>query len=171
MRYRTAKREDLEQLLEIVEDAKIYMRENGFEQWNHTYPRAEHILEDIEKEECYIWEEEGVILGMTSVSFDGEPIYDTIEGAWNTEYPYGTIHRFAVAKKARGQGIASKLLALGEQLCIERGYKGIRVDTHKQNKTMQRFLEKHGYMSCGIIYYEEKLGDPSRLAYDKFLNQ
>ncbi len=169
MRHRVAKKEDLEQLLAIVEEAREYMKEQGFQQWNDTYPRAEHILVDIEKEECYVWEEEGVVVGMTSLSFDGESVYDTIEGKWNTEEPYGALHRFAVSKQARGRGIASKLLALGEQICMEQGYKGIRVDTHRENKVMQRFLEKHGYIACGIVYYEEKLGDPSRIAYDKCL--
>lgn len=167
MRYRKARKEDLEQLLQIIEDAKQYMRENGFEQWNETYPKAEHVLEDIEKEECYVWEKNENILGMATICLDGEPIYDQIEGAWNTEHPYGTIHRFAVAKDARGEGVSAKLLYLGEKICQEEGCTGIRVDTHRQNKTMQRFLEKHGYTTCGIVYYEGKKGDSARITYDK----
>ena len=169
MGYRLARREDVSSLIAIVQDAKEYMKENGFTQWDDTYPKEEHILADIEKEECYLWEDQGKILGMTAICFGGEPIYDGIRGKWNTKEPYGTIHRFAVSKEARGTGVALGLLSFAEQLCKEKEYHGIRVDTFRKNNTMKRFLEKHGYTQCGSVYYGEKRAGLECIAYDKVL--
>ena len=38
----------------------------------------------------------------------------------------------------------------------------IRIDTHHDNLVMQKVLNKHGFMKCGVIYL--KNGNP-RLAY------
>ena len=102
MGYRVARKEDIDFLVQIVKDAKAFMKENGFEQWTEEYPTEEHILEDIKKEECYLWEEEGRICGMMTLSFEGEVAYEGLQkGNWNTGSVYGTIHRFALSKEAR----------------------------------------------------------------------
>ena len=38
----------------------------------------------------------------------------------------------------------------------------VRIDTHRDNKTMQHVVTKHGFKRCGIIYLEN--GAP-RIAY------
>lgn len=170
MAYRVARKEDIDFLVQIVKDAKAFMKENGFEQWTEGYPTEEHILEDIKKEECYLWEEEGKICGMMTLSFEGEVAYEGLQkGVWNTGSVYGTIHRFAVSKEARGRGISGKLIQLAEQLCKEQRVSGMRVDTHRKNNIMKKFLKSHGYQQCGIICYDEK-EDGERVAYDKQLN-
>ena len=47
------------------------------------------------------------------------------------------------------------------QVDIER-VANIRVDTHRDNHTMQHLVQKHGFQKCGVIYL--KNGSP-RLAY------
>ena len=43
-------------------------------------------------------------------------------------------------------------------------YPNIRIDTHHDNKIMQRLLEQNGFVYCGIIF----LADASpRLAYQR----
>ena len=79
MGYRRAEEKDMERLMEIVNDAREYMEECGFVQWTEEYPRREHIFEDIIKEECYVWEEEGDVLGMMTICLGGEPLYDAGE--------------------------------------------------------------------------------------------
>lgn len=170
MGYRRAEEKDMERLMEIVNDAREYMEECGFVQWTEEYPRRDHIFEDIIKEECYVWEEEGDVLGMMTICLGGEPLYDAGEVAWNTKKPYGAIHRFAVAKEARGKGIAGKLFEAGEEFCFKNHCKGIRIDTYRENYTMRNFLKKNQYEQCGVVYYMEDGKDSERLTYDKILN-
>ena len=42
----------------------------------------------------------------------------------------------------------------------------IRIDTHDDNLSMQRFLTKYGFTHCGTIYLENK---ETRRAYEKIL--
>ena len=170
MSCRKARVEDIEQIMRIAQDAKQYMKENKVDQWTENYPVAENFLSDIQQEVCYVWEENRVVYGMMALTFDGEEVYGGIqEGNWNTEEPYGTIHRFAVSKEARGKGIAQKLEQAAEEMCKQNEIFSLRVDTHRHNQTMRKFLEKRGYQFCGLVYYEEKEGESERLAYDKII--
>ena len=54
-----------------------------------------------------------------------------------------------------GKGYGSILLKEAEKLCIKRGFKSLRADTHEDNKVMQRLFENHGFQYCGIIYLED----------------
>ena len=40
----------------------------------------------------------------------------------------------------------------------------IRVDTHADNKTMQRLIEKNGFTKCGTIYVKN---GTARIAYQR----
>ena len=42
----------------------------------------------------------------------------------------------------------------------------VRIDTHRENKTMRRIIERYGFKYCGIIYL---LNGDERLAYQKTL--
>lgn len=53
-----------------------------------------------------------------------------------------------------------------EKICTQNKVYSIKVDTHENNKPMQRLLEKLGYEYCGIIYLEN--GD-KRVAFEKLL--
>lgn len=43
------------------------------------------------------------------------------------------------------------MMLFAERLCEERGVGNIRIDTHADNKSMQRLLERFGYEYCGEI--------------------
>ena len=46
----------------------------------------------------------------------------------------------------------------------------IRIDTHRQNASMQRMLEKNGFAYCGIIYLQDGAeAGAERLCFDKLL--
>ena len=44
----------------------------------------------------------------------------------------------------------------------------IRIDTHAQNTTMQRQLEKNGFAECGIVYMAD---GAERIAFQKVLDE
>ena len=50
----------------------------------------------------------------------------------------------------------------------EQGAKNIRVDTHRDNKIMQKLLSTRGYVYCGVIYLAD---GQARLAYQKVVTE
>ncbi|MBE6769034.1 MAG: GNAT family N-acetyltransferase [Ruminococcaceae bacterium] len=155
---RPATLSDLESLLTIYETARQFMRESGnLNQWTGGYPPASLVTQDIQNGNSFVCEEDGQILGVFCY-FDGpDPTYDYIEGAWLNDRPYGVIHRIAVAAHRRGVAAACYDWALTR--CDD-----LRIDTHADNRPMQRSLQKYGFTPCGTIYLAN--GDP-RIAYQK----
>ena len=79
---------------------------------------------------------------------------------------YAVIHRIAVSEKIKGKGTAAKIIKLIEEKCKEKNIKSIKIDTHKDNISMQRLLEKSGFKYCGIIYLED---GNERIAFEKII--
>lgn len=59
---RLGKMSDLDQILNLVEEAKELMKEHDNEQWDDQYPLLEHFEEDIAKDYLYVLEENDMAL-------------------------------------------------------------------------------------------------------------
>lgn len=162
MEIKKATEKDLNDILKIYDSARRYMREHGNPtQWGDSRPSAETIAEDIRKGVSYIITEDNIIHGVFAFITGEEPTYRIIEnGAWHYDRPYGTIHR--LASDGRTKGIASCCFAFCDSLIDY-----IRIDTHKDNKTMQAALRRAGFEECGIIY----VSNGPRIAYDRLRKQ
>ena len=159
LKVRDAATEELSQIMKIYEYAQDYMIRNGNPtQWGHSYPDAVLIRSDIEKRLCKVVYDAQGIHGAFVLLKDGEPNYEHIEGGqWLNNDPYLTIHR--VAGDGQVHGIFSAIVEYCS--CISGN---IRIDTHADNLTMQRCIEKNGFTRCGVIYVED--GTP-RFAYQR----
>ena len=154
---RLAQREDLSAILAVYEAARRYMRENGNPtQWGESYPERAMLEEDIRRRQLYVDEQEGAIHGVFAFILGEDPTYAYIEdGTWLNDAPYGTIHR--VAGDGTVRGTFDRCLAF----CKGRSQE-LRIDTHRDNLTMQHLIERSGFARCGIVYMED--GSP-RIAY------
>ena len=154
---RLAQREDLSAILAVYEAARRYMRENGNPtQWGESYPERAMLEEDIRRRQLYVDEQEGAIHGVFAFILGEDPTYAYIEdGTWLNDAPYGTIHR--VAGDGTVRGTFDRCLAF----CKGRSQE-LRIDTHRDNLTMQHLIERSGFTRCGIVYMED--GSP-RIAY------
>ena len=167
MILRLSSEKDIDKILEIINDAKVYLRSQGVDQWQDGYPNREVIEIDIKDSCSFVLEDEGTIMGTTVIGFDGESTYDKIyEGKWLNNDKFAVIHRMAVDKKSRNKGIADILIKNIENLVQERCIRSIKVDTHKNNKVMQNFLIKNGFIYCGIIYLQD---GNERVAFEKLI--
>lgn len=163
MIIRNAVPNDLKYILEIYENAKIYMRENGnTKQWTGNYPSQELIMRDIDEKNCYVCDENGKLIGVFCL-FDGpDKTYLKIyNGEWPNNDDYCVIHRIALT--VRGKGVAEKCYDFGIR---KRGV--LRIDTHRDNIPMRKSLVKNGFAECGIIYLES--GD-ERIAFCKMIKK
>ena len=156
---RKAEALDTERIMEIFGAAKRYMHSHGnLNQWNGAYPDRDLMSSEIAGGHCFVVCSGDNIVGTFCLIFGEEPTYAAIEdGRWTNGAPYATIHRLASDGSAKGIGHA----------CIDFSYnllENLRADTHADNLTMQRLLEKEGFARCGIIHLKD--GAP-RIAYQK----
>ena len=157
--------QDAAECYRIIDEAKAFQKDQGFEQWTEHYPNEQTIRDDIDAGKGYILTLNHQIAGYMCIDFSGEPAYVKIEGAWNSEQPYAVVHRMAFSREYRGCGLSSIAWALIEKLCISKGVNYIRVDTDFPNKRMQHILVKNGFSRCGIIIFQGS----GKFAYDKML--
>ncbi len=164
MEIRNSREEDLQRILEIYEAARAYMAANGNpNQWGRTHwPPKSLILEDIRTGRGYVVTE-GEKIGAAFAFFAGkdiDPSYRKItDGSWHLDAPYGVIHR--LGGDGSIPGVADAVFAWA--LARADGY--LRVDTHPDNRIMQRLLAKNGFVRTGIIHVAED--SDARWAYEK----
>ncbi len=167
MQLRKAKEHDAAGIMKIIEQAQTDLKESGINQWQNGYPNTEVILNDIFHKNSYVLIDGDRLIGTAAISFDGEETYNTIyEGNWSSTGRYAVIHRIAIDREYKGKGFSSVIIQNAEAMCNEKEVRSIRVDTHRDNISMQKMLLKNGFKYCGIIYLKD---GSERLAYDKLL--
>lgn len=167
MEFRQAKISDLDQIVEIIELSKKYLKETKVDQWQDGYPSKEDLRRDIESGSSYVLTNKDEIVATTVISLDGESTYNSIfNGEWITNEEYIVMHRVAVHDKYKGKGIFKELIKEAEILALNKGISSIKIDTHRDNISMQRAVVKNDFKRCGIIYLED---GSERIAFEKVL--
>lgn len=161
MNIRQAHIEELDAIMSIFELAKLYMHSQGNRnQWGDDYPPRQLIAHEIESAKLFCIEHDGEVAGVFSFDkgCDIEPTYAIIyDGCWQYNEPYGVVHRLASNGKVKG--ISDQCFDWCKQQC---NY--LRVDTHRDNATMQQALLRQGFVYSGIIVLSRNGSE--RLAYE-----
>ena len=169
MLFRNAREEEVPMLMGMVQDAVRYFRDSHIDQWQHGYPDADTLYEDIRLGRLFVVEKAEAALGMLAILTEPDPSYEKVwEGAWPNDLPYLSLHRVCVSFRHKGQGIAGELFRGAEAWGRQQGFASFRVDTHADNRPMQRCLEKAGYVRCGLIHLVGGAEDGApRIIYQK----
>lgn len=147
---RLAKIDDFNSILDVYKIARTLMKETGNpNQWGDNRPTEEAVLEDIKSSKMYVIEENTEILGLFSLQ-DFDYDYVNIDGKWLNDEKYIVIHK--VASSGNKKGIFSEIINY-----VSSKTKNIRIDTHEDNKVMQKLLVDNGFTYCGVIFIEGKL--------------
>lgn len=169
MEFRRTAETDINIIMNIVRQAQAYFKEQRIDQWQNGYPNIETINRDIADKNSYVLLKDNNVVATAAVSFDGEKTYDMIyDGEWISNDEYAVIHRIAVDNNHKGLGLSSQTIKKVEELCLNKGVHSIKIDTHEENISMQKLLEKNGFKHCGTIYLEDK---SKRIAFEKILRQ
>ncbi len=157
-RIRKARPEDLTRIMEIYACARAFMARTGNpNQWGTTNPPQAQLEQDIKEGNLYAVCDEARVCGVFFFAVGEDPTYQTIYyGDWHSGEQYGTIHR--IASDGSG-GILKACVDYCWQLCPY-----LRIDTHEDNRVMQKAVSKLGFRRCGIIYIAD---GTSRIAYDR----
>ncbi|WP_415329584.1 GNAT family N-acetyltransferase [Clostridium perfringens] len=167
MEFRQANISDLDQIVEIIELSKKYLKEAKVDQWQDGYPAKEDLRRDIESRNSYVLTNKDEIVATTVISLDGESTYNSIfNGEWITNEEYIVMHRVAVHDRYKGKGIFKELIKEAENLALNKGIFSIKIDTHRDNISMQKAVLKNDFKKCGIIYLED---GSERIAFEKVM--
>ena len=155
---------DLDEILSIYERARKFMRENGNpNQWKKVHPPKESLIENINDQILYVLKNDGIIDGVFLFDKGPDPTYEYIKGAWLNERDYYVIHR--IASSGRTRGVFKDCF----EYCLN-FTDNIKMDTHADNKIMQKALEKLGFLHCGTIYVPN-YGPMRAYQYDRHLDK
>ena len=158
MNIRLTTAADLDQVMQIYHNARLYMRQTGNPtQWASGYPFRETVEEDIALGRSYVCEEDGHIYAVFMLLTTEEPTYAVIDGAWLNSLPYLTLHR--VASTGEKRGMVDEIVGWALQRS-----QNLRGDTHADNLPMQRAFERNGFQRCGTVWMAD--GTP-RIAYHR----
>jgi N-acetylglutamate synthase-like GNAT family acetyltransferase len=169
---RRAKESDTDDILRVINDARIFLGSRGVDQWQDGFPDRQVILDDITKRIAFVLTTSTVqetIIGFFVLSLENEPSYSQISGdGWmNKGSDYAAIHRVAVSSDHRGKGSSGLIFLTCETEAAMRKVRSIRVDTHKDNAVMKHVILKNGYIYCGNITLSRD--NAERMAFEKFL--
>lgn len=150
---------DLETILDIYDEARVFMRQNGNpSQWRNGYPSKGRVTDDIKENCLFVIQRESKPCGVFFFKVGEDPTYRYVEnGKWLSDTEYGVIHR--IAGRTKEKGIFAEALEFCQGKITH-----LRIDTHKDNSIMQHALAKYGFTPCGTIYVAD--GTP-RIAYER----
>ena len=137
MYVRLATEQDIPCIMPIFSYARSYMADSGnANQWIDGYPSRQKILADIGRGDFYVIEEKECGIVGCFCFYIGD-----------------------LASNGKVKGIAACCFDWCFSHC-----RNIRIDTHRDNKTLQHILSKYGFLYCGIIHVEN---GTERLAFQK----
>jgi hypothetical protein len=173
MKIRLANPNDINQIMEIIEDAKKYLKSQGLKQWNldDGYPQKEVLEKDIENKSCYVLERDNLLISTMSIVFSIDENYNEIyDGKWLSNDKYASIHRIAIRNEYHHLKLGIHMLYEAEKIVKENNTYSIKIDTHKLNIPMTKTILNAGYTHCGTIILKRTTEDNLREAYEKRLD-
>lgn len=167
MEIKLAAISDIEAIMEIINNAKAYLREHGSSQWNGEdgYPNIDTFLNDIKNNFCYIAIKNNKILGVMSLINTPDISYQKYN-FWHFN-DYISIHRIAINHNEYHIGVADKLISFAINYAKSKNISSIRCDTHKKNIPMQKLLIKHEFKYLNEIELVSNNQDNIRLAFER----
>lgn len=148
LRIRCATAADVDELMRVFALARQFMARTGNpHQWTDGYPERELVERDVAAgRQWAVTDAAGRVVGTFCFLPGPEAAYAVIEqGQWPDDRPYWVIHR--LASDGSCHGVFRCVLTW----CAARAAV-LRIDTHADNRVMQRLLERNGFARCGIIY-------------------
>ncbi|WP_225046783.1 GNAT family N-acetyltransferase [Lacticaseibacillus kribbianus] len=155
---------DIPAIMGIISDARAFLKAQGINQWQGTYPDQPAVEADIAQATNRVLVMDGTVVGTASLIVGPDPFYKRIDGdGWVGTADYMMIHRFAASAKVRGQRLSKLFMTSLLSEAYRRGFRDVRIDTHAQNQIMQHVILGNGFQFRGIVYLDEPV--PERNAY------
>lgn len=165
---RKSEYDDVKEIWEIFQEAISYFHDVGINQWQYGYPNEDVIIDNIKEGNSYVVEEDGRIVGTCYIAQIIDPNYAYIEeGEWLNDEAYYVIHRIAIRNAYKGKQVADLFMKKALALASASNINNIRVDTHPENVSMQKWIARNGFEKVGVVYVGQH---EKRYAYQRVLS-
>lgn len=135
-----ARREDLDEVQDILSEASRWLKARGIDQWPDPFPRA-RVQESFTRGELYVARDGDTIAATFVLQWDDELF-------WDEQPPVaGYIH--AVAVRRERAGIGHRLIGWVEQAVRESGRSFLRLDCMRDNLKIRSYYETLGFEHRG----------------------
>jgi ribosomal protein S18 acetylase RimI-like enzyme len=125
----------------LLNDAVGWLAERGIDQWPDPFPE-DIVLASVGRRDTHLAWLDGEPVGTLALYWSDT----TFWGIWRTRpADAGYVHRLAVATRARGQGLGSRLLDWAESQVAARGRDWLRLDCGRDNRSIRSFYEGLGF--------------------------
>ena len=172
---RKATQNDLEAIVRLY-DAMHDAQEAGLicTNWKRgIYPSRATALSALERDDLFVIEEDGRIIGSGIINRVQLDIY---AGApWKHRVPDNQVcvlHTMMISPAEFGKGHARAFLAFYEHYALEHGCPELRIDTSEINTPARAMYRKHGYREIGIATQDlNGIPDVSLVMLEKYLGE
>ena len=147
--YRKGTISDIDEVMEVIEDARYLLKLEGNGQWQFGYPDRNDLLNDLKSGNLYCALDGKRIAGVVAITGYEESYHHFYEGKWKTDYEYLVLHRIAVKDEYRGKGYGKVLFKIADEVAKEKGIHSLRIDTHQNNDLLLHLMAINGYEYCG----------------------
>lgn len=161
-----AEYKDLRKIINIINDGKKSLKEDGIDQWQNGLPNKENIKSDILKKEGFVYEKDGEIVAYAQLKRSYEKNYKNIEDNFRKHENSLTIHRFCVKSLAKNKGFASLFMREIIKYSKNKKIDSLRIDTHEDNFKLRGLLGKFGFTFVGNCLVDDKIKKAKRKVYE-----
>ena len=151
MIIRKAKKNELDDIMQVYKSCVSGMIALGIDQWDESYPNREIIEQDLEIGDYYVGLINNEIVAGIKIDSVQDPTYLTIDWADKTNN-FMVVHRLCSKTKVWGNGIGRKMMSFAENLALKKGHFSIRLDTYINNPKAIAFYKSIGYKQLGHIH-------------------
>lgn len=145
--------DQLDTVLDILDEAASWLRQNGIEQWpaRFTGPddwRTARIASYLDTGQTWLVTTEGTAIAVFTLA---GPDPDYAHG-WPTDPDSGLyVYRMAIRRAYAGMGIGARMLDWASARAAAVGKAWLRFDCHRNNPALQRYYEQQGFDRVGTV--------------------
>lgn len=154
---------DLDDIINIRNQASKRLKEDGVDQWQGIEPSRETFIKDIQNKEAYVMIDQDKIIGIASLCLSNEEAYQDLV---DLKIKAVTIHRIAVHHDYLLKGLSKHWFEFFENQAKNLKRTRIYIDTHPNNFKMLSLLKKYHYTYMGQFEFKH-LPSPLRQLFMK----
>lgn len=146
--YRLGRLDDLNEIINLVKNAIIFMEKNYIFQWDERYPARGDFADDINQDSLYVGLSEGKIAVVFTLNQQSEEEYKN--GKWlHPGREYCILHRFCVNCFFQNKGVGKQTMHFIESHLKAQNIQAVRLDVFSKNPYALRLYTHMGYSQVG----------------------
>lgn len=175
VRIRKANKSDLDAVVNIYDEIHKTEEEGIISVgWiRGIYPVKETAEEALKREDLFIIEKDGIVLGSGIINKIQVDVYKKTKWEHESEDDkVCVLHTLAISPMAGKQGLGKEFIKFYENYALENGCSELRIDTNERNMAARKMYSKLGYKEVAIVpTVFNGIPDVNLVLLEKYLGQ